>query len=111
MAAFDQGKFWEYHDKLFANPGKLKKENLIQYAKDLKLDMKRFQEALDTAKYKQVIDADASEAMELGASGTPAFFVNGKFYSGALPFEQFAKAINAELTKKGLPIPPGAAGS
>lgn len=109
MAAHDQGKFWEYHDKLFANQGKLKKEDLVQYARDLKLDVKRFQDAIDTGKFKPAVDADASEADKLGVTGTPAFFVNGHFLSGAQPFDGFAKAINAELTKQGLPIPAGAA--
>ena len=107
MAAHDQGKFWPYHDKLFANQGKLKKEDLIQYARDLKLDVKRFEDAVNNSKFKPGVDADSSEAAALGVSGTPAFFVNGHFLSGAQPFEGFAKAINAELTAKGLPIPAG----
>jgi protein-disulfide isomerase len=108
MAAHEQGKFWEYHDKLFSNQGKLKKEDLLQYARDLKLDMKRFEEAVNTSKFKAAVDADSSEADKLGVTGTPAFFVNGHFLSGAQPFEGFAKAINAELTAKGIPIPAGA---
>jgi protein-disulfide isomerase len=109
MAAHDQGKFWEYHDMLFKNQGKLKKEDLLQHARELKLDMKRFEEAINAAKFKAAVDADASEADKLGVTGTPAFFVNGHFLSGAQPFEGFAKLINAELTKLGLPIPAGAA--
>lgn len=108
MAAHEQGKFWEYHDKLFANQGKLQKDNLVQYARDLKLDMKRFEEAVNTSKFKSSVDADSSEADKLGVTGTPAFFVNGHFLNGAKPFEEFAKVINAELTKQGIPIPAGA---
>jgi|SRR5262245_55756214 len=109
MAAHDQGKFWEYHDKLFANQKALKKEDLIQYARELKLDMKRFEDAVNTSKFKGAVDADVTEAGTLGMSGTPAFFVNGRFLNGAKPFEEFAKLINAELTKQGIPIPPEAA--
>jgi protein-disulfide isomerase len=109
MAAHEQGKFWQYHDKLFANQGKLKKEDLLAYAQDLKLDMKRFEEALDAAKIKASVSADSAEADGLGVTGTPAFFVNGHFLSGAQPFEGFAKIINAELTKQSIPIPAGAA--
>jgi len=108
MAAHDQGKFWEYHDKLFSNQGKLKKDDLIQYARDLKLDVKRFEDALNQNKFKPSVDADASEADKLGVTGTPAFFINGKFLSGAQPFDGFAKVINAELTAKGLPVPAAA---
>jgi len=108
MAAHEQGKFWQYHDKLFSNQGKLKKEDLVQYARDLKLDVKRFEASLSNPQVKGAVDADASEADKLGVSGTPAFFINGHFLSGAQPFTGFAKAINAELTAKGIPIPAGA---
>ena len=83
MAAYEQGKFWEYHDKIFANQQKMSRPDLLQYAKDLGLDVKRFEAALTAAKAKPAIDADAAEAKSLGASGTPAFFVNGRFLSGA----------------------------
>jgi len=109
MAAAEQGKFWEYHDKLFANQAKLQKENLFQYAKEVGLDVKRFEQAFTTAKYKDAIDADAKEAASLGASGTPALLLNGHFLSGAQPFEAFAKVINGELSRQKLPIPPEAA--
>jgi len=109
MAAHEQGKFWEFHDKLFGNPGKLKKDNLLQYARDLGLDMKQFEAAIGSNKFKAQIDADVKEAQDLGSTGTPAFFVNGRFLSGAKPFEEFAKVINAELKRLNLPIPPEAA--
>ena len=98
MAANEQGKFWEYHDKLFANQAKLQKEALIQYAKELKLDMKQFESAFSTAKYKAVVEADGAEAEALGANGTPAFFVNGHFLNGAKPFEEFAKTIEVKTS-------------
>ena len=111
MAANEQGKFWDYHDKLFAGAPacKLKREFLIQYATELGLNMKKFTDAMDAAKFKSAIDADQAEATALGATGTPAFFVNGKYLSGAKPFDEFAKAINAELTRLKIPIPEGAA--
>ena len=105
-AANDQGKFWEYHDKLFKNQPKIQKEYLLQYARELKLDMSRFQKALDTAQGNKVIEADKAEGQALGVSGTPAFFVNGRFVNGAKPFDEFAKVIDAELTRLKLPIPP-----
>jgi protein-disulfide isomerase len=108
MAANEQGKFWEMHDKLFQSTAKLKADDLKTYAKELGLDLGRFQTALDTAKFKAQIDADKAEAATLGVTGTPAFFVNGRFLSGAKPFEEFAKVINAELQKKNIPIPEGA---
>ena len=108
VAAHEQGKFWEYHDKLFTSPAKLKRENLLQYARELKLDMNRFEQALSTLQGHQLIEADKAEAKALGVTGTPGFFVNGRFLSGAKPFDEFAKVINAELTRRNLPIPPAA---
>jgi predicted DsbA family dithiol-disulfide isomerase len=70
------------------------------------LDMKKFEDSLETQRAKPLIDADAAEAKTLGVTGTPAFFVNGRFLSGAKPFDEFAQTINAELTKKNVPVPP-----
>ena len=105
MAAHEQGKFWEYHDILFANQQKLDAASLVQYAKKLGLNVSQFQQTLTSQKYKASIEADAKEAESLGATGTPAFFINGHFISGARPFADFAKLIDAELQKLNLPVP------
>ena len=109
MAAGEQGKFWEFHDKIFANQTKIKREFLLQYARELGLDMKKFEYSLDVQQAKPVIDGDAAEAKALGVTGTPAFFVNGRYLSGAKPFDEFAEVINAELTRLKLPVPPAPA--
>jgi protein-disulfide isomerase len=108
MAANEQGKFWEMHDKIFANQQKMNRDQYIAYAKELNLDVAKFTKSMDEAKFKPQIEADAAEANKLGVSGTPAFFVNGRFLSGAKPFAEFAKTINEELKRLNLPIPPGA---
>ena len=108
MAAFEQGKFWEFHDKVFASQPKIQREFLLQYAKDVGLDVKRFQESFGKARGKAAIDADIAEADALGATGTPAFFINGRYLSGARPIEDFAKIINDELARLKIPIPPAA---
>jgi protein-disulfide isomerase len=105
MAAHDQGKYWEFHDKLFANQKALQREDFLRYAKELNLDVAKFTAAYDSSKHKAHIEADAAEAAKLGVTGTPAFFVNGRFLSGAKPFAAFAELINAELQKQGIPIP------
>ena len=105
-AAHNQGKFWEYRDKLFANQKKLAPDDLKQYAKDLGLDMSKFEADLANPSIKQKISADMQEANSVGITGTPAFLVNGRYLSGAQPFEGFARVINAELTRLKLPIPP-----
>lgn len=105
MAAAKQDKFWEYHDKLFGNQRQIKPDNLRQYAQDLGLDMTRFDEDFTDLSNAQLIDADKKEAASMGVTGTPGFFINGRFLRGAKPFEDFAKLINEELKKKGLPVP------
>jgi len=111
MAANEQGKFWDMHDKIFANQQKMSRDQYIAYAKELKLDVAKFTKSMDDAALKAQIEADMADAGKLGVSGTPGFFVNGKFLSGAKPFGEFATAINAELKRLNLPIPPGAPAS
>jgi protein-disulfide isomerase len=111
VAAQKQGKFWEFHDRLFADQKSLNVDTYLKYARELGLDVDRFEKDLLNLENKKVIDADKSEAASLGVTGTPGFFVNGRYLSGAKPFEEFAKIINEELQKKGLPVPAEAQGS
>jgi protein-disulfide isomerase len=99
--ASDQGKFWEYHDKLFENQGKLDKASLIQYAADMELDGASFTECLDSGKYTNDVKQDFADGQAVGVTGTPAFFINGRFLNGAVPYEQFAAIIDEELAKAG----------
>ena len=104
-AANKQGKFWEYHDKLFANQRKFSSEQLRQYASEIGLNMSKFDaDMADPATKKRITD-DAAEANSLGVTGTPGFFINGRFLNGAQPFEAFSAAINAELKRLNLPVP------
>lgn len=107
--AGEQGKFWEMHDKIFADQKNMNLETYKTYAKQLGMDVGKFEESIKSGRHKAGIQADIAEAAQLGNSGTPAFFVNGRFLSGAKPFEAFAAVINAELRKKNLPVPPEAA--
>ena len=87
------------HDKMFANNTALTRPDLDKYAKEIGLDMARFQKAIETAKFKSQIDADSAEAGALGVTGTPAFFVNGRQLVGAQPFEKFKALIDEEIVK------------
>lgn len=104
-AARKQGKFWEYHDKLFANQSRLGPDDLKQYAKDLELDLKRFETDLLNSEDKKRIEADVAEAGTLGVNGTPGIFINGRYISGAQPFERFAAIIDQELTRLNVAVP------
>ena len=99
--ANEQGKFWPYHDRLFANPSKLSSTNLKQYASDLGLDMDRFIACVDSRKYKSQVEADYRDGDDAGVNGTPAFFINGRMLSGAQPFDAFKKIIDEELARAG----------
>jgi len=110
VAAGRQGKFWEFHDKLFANQGHLDLDSYERYASELGLDMSRFGKDRVDPGARERIEADKAEASGIGVNGTPAFFVNGRFLGGAQPFAEFAKAIDAELERLGVAVPPGAAG-
>jgi len=99
LAANAQGKFWEMHDKLFANQKSLGREDLDRYAEQIGLDMRKFKADLDNHVHKAAIEADMKLAASLGARGTPAFFVNGQLISGAQPAEKFQAAIDAELAE------------
>ncbi len=100
MAANEQGKFWEMHDKLFANQQNLDRASLEKYASELQLDMGKFKAALDSNKFDAYITADANEGTRVGANGTPTFFINGRQVVGAQPIEQFKSVIDDELKKK-----------
>ncbi len=99
-AAGRQGKFWEMHDKIFANQRELNDEKYKEYATELGLDVARFEKDVASDEVKARIEADKREAARLGATGTPSFFINGRFLSGARPFEAFQEVIDAELEAK-----------
>ena len=102
MEAMAQGgseKFWKAHDKMFANQQAIARENLEAYAKELGLDLGKVKVALDTHTHKASIEADQQIAARLGARGTPAFFINGRFLSGAQPIDKFKEVIDDELKR------------
>jgi protein-disulfide isomerase len=100
LAAHEQGKFWQMHDKLFENSKVLDRASLEKYAQELGLDMTKFKAALDSGKFKAQIQKDMAEAQAAGLSGTPSFLVNGRQIVGAQPFESFKAVIDEELNKK-----------
>ena len=97
MAANAQGKFWQMHDKLFANQQALDRPSLDKYAEEIGLNMAKYKAAMDGHQYKAQIDADSKAGTAIGASGTPAFFINGVPLSGAQPFDNFKKIIDDEM--------------
>ena len=97
--AGEQGKFWEMHDKIFANQDKITVDDLKGYAGDLGLSTSKFNSCLDDSKYASKIQAQMTAAQAAGVSGTPGTFVNGELVKGAYPFDTFKQLIDAELAK------------
>ena len=99
--AASQGKFWEYHGKLFDNQAALTPDKLNGYAAEVGLDQQKFSECLAQKPHAAAIDKDIEDGQKVGVSGTPAFFINGRMLSGAQPFEKFKELIDEELAAAG----------
>ena len=100
MEAYAQGgndKFWEVHDTLFANQKALGRPELEGYAEKAGLDSAKVKKALDEGTHKKAVEGDQALAAQLGAGGTPYFFINGRQLRGAQPFAAFQKVIDEEL--------------
>jgi protein-disulfide isomerase len=97
--ARDQGKFWEYHDILFEEAPKAEENDLKRYATQVGLDREKFTSCLFQNVHHQAVQQDLDEGSRLGLDGTPAFFVNGRFLSGAQPLEEFVRVIDEELAR------------
>jgi protein-disulfide isomerase len=97
--AGEQGKYWEFHDLLFANPAeKQDRDSLREDARSLKLDEQNFDSCLNSGRSKPQIEEDLQLGTRAGVVGTPAFFVNGVFLNGAQPVEAFERIIEQELS-------------
>ncbi|HTO54170.1 MAG TPA: thioredoxin domain-containing protein [Myxococcota bacterium] len=101
VCADAQGKFWEYHDALFANQQALGDSDLDKYATDVGLDADKFKTCRQDPATESKVNVDATAARAAGLTGTPAFFVNGILISGARPIEDFTRWIDQELADKG----------
>ncbi|HEV2386676.1 MAG TPA: thioredoxin domain-containing protein [Candidatus Acidoferrales bacterium] len=95
--AQDQGKFWEYHDLLMADPPRLDRNSLAADAATLHLDAKQFDSCLSSSKPAAVVQQDLDAGEALGVNGTPGFFVNGVALSGNQPLAVFEQAIREAI--------------
>src|SRR5215470_6088066 len=97
LAAAEQGKFWQMHALLFTNRSRLKPENLLDYARQLNLDIARFQQRLQSGYYKAAVEKDIALANSLAIHATPTFLINGQKLVGAQSTERLKQAIDAAL--------------
>jgi protein-disulfide isomerase len=93
-----QGKFWEYHDSLFETK-KLHTTELKQEARALKLDGDRFDKCLDSGAETAVVKKDSDEALKLGLSGTPSFFINNHFMTGSIGYDKLRETVTLALAQ------------
>jgi protein-disulfide isomerase len=101
--ARDQGKFWAYHDLLFAGPASAAPEDLQRYAGQVGLESAAFEQCLSGAVHRAGVQRDLDEGARVGVTGTPGFFINGRPLSGAQPLEAFVRIIEEELSARNDP--------
>ena len=106
LCAQDQGKFWEYRDWLFANQRTLSRDSMVAQAGAFGMDTEVFSTCIDRGAYLDVVRADMAEANSFGITGTPAFLINGRVLTGAVPIEDFEAIIDSELERRGIVVPP-----
>jgi protein-disulfide isomerase len=99
LAAAEQGKFWEFHDKVFANQSAIARENLDAYAKEVGLDVARFKSALDKGALSSAVDADFALGKTVNVEGTPTMFLNGTRVQRADDAPAVVAAIDTELKR------------
>ena len=98
VCAEDQGKFWEYHDALWADDN-ISLDGLEQHARLVGLDTEEFAQCLNSGSSYERVQTDLEAALALGQTGTPAVFVNGRYVGGAVSFEQLTAEIEREINE------------
>ena len=105
--AEDEGKYWEMHNKIFAEQEKKGQgtisytaDDLKQWASEIGLNKTKFAQCLDSSKYKAEVDRDLADGSAAGVTGTPSFFINGRLIVGAQPYSAFKAIIEDELDNK-----------
>ena len=99
LAARDQGKYWEMHDILLTRSPKLDRASLIDYADELKLNVKKFTASIDGGRHEKEIDRDIALAHSMDLYNTPTFYINGLQVVGERPFDYFKKIIDEQLSR------------
>lgn len=99
LSAKIQGKFWEFHHELMKNYKSINDAKIQEIARQLQLDMERFNQDMKSRAVQSIIDRDVQNGNRIGVRGTPTVFINGKRL-GVRNLSGFIEAIEAELKKK-----------
>jgi protein-disulfide isomerase len=105
LCAYEQDKFWQFHDAMFNDQQNLAVEDLKHKAEKLSMDMKAFNACLDSGKYLAEIQSDMEEGVRVGISGTPAMFINGRLLIGAQPYGDIQKVIDDGIPPPSIALP------
>jgi predicted DsbA family dithiol-disulfide isomerase len=99
MCAEEQGKFWEYHDGIFARRGKLEEGSFAEIGSALGLDAEALSSCIEERRYKDFVEADFTAGKEAGVTGTPSFFLNGISLKGARDADDLSRHVDLELAR------------
>jgi hypothetical protein len=102
--AIEQGRFWEFHDRLFKNDPDSSRDTLDRFAKEIGMDVGAFEACRSSGKYESSVKASAQEGIQLGITGTPTFFINGRILVGAQPADAFMRIIDEEIAAAAAPV-------
>ncbi len=100
LAAQEQGKFWELHDRMFANYRQLSREHVASWAQELGVDLAKFNAGMDSKVIATRIEKDLHDGEYAGVNGTPTFFINGQRYNGPPTVSALKGVLDQELKKK-----------
>ncbi len=98
--AQDQGKFWDYHDKLYQNQNSLSEENFLEFAQALNFNMGQFEQCLNSGRYADEVIDDYQDGVEAGVYGTPTFFINGNRIGGAIPADVLDAVVQSIVNRQ-----------
>ncbi len=101
LAAHAQGRFWEYHDRLFAGQGQLNAAYQERIARELGLDLARFRVVLAGDALGRLVNEDLELGRKVGVQGTPSFFINGRRFEGSMPYAELEQTVREELAHAG----------
>ena len=91
------GRYWPYHDRLFAAQPAFERDDLVRYAVEVGVSREAFEGCIDQRRFASAVEADVAQARALGVRSTPTFFINGRPLVGAQPVETFRTVIDEAL--------------
>ncbi len=99
MCADEQGRFWDFHDAIFARSGRLEAGSFAEIGRELELDLEALGQCMGERRYQEFVQSDFEAGEEAGVTGTPAFFVNGIALKGARGADEISRVVDAELER------------